>query len=208
MLSYRHAFHAGNHADVLKHIILLQIAEYLGEKPAPFWIIDTHAGAGRYILESAHATKLGEYRDGVGRLLRRLRAGLLGGIVLATVPDWYFLAHQTMTDMPFVAPMTAAMGLVLIGLHLDEERVSRAFAPWAVSGHVPVVGTLATHPFQSSFSPVGGGRHFVMMGAVMIGLLWLQAILAVVERTGWSIGPAFRWFQCAIEAPEIGRAHV
>jgi len=68
MLSYRHAYHAGNHADVLKHLILLQIAQYLGEKPAPFWIIDTHAGAGRYALDSAHASKLAEWRDGVGRL--------------------------------------------------------------------------------------------------------------------------------------------
>jgi len=68
MLSYRHAFHAGNHADVLKHLILLQIAQYMGEKPAPFWIVDTHAGAGCYALESAYAAKLGEYRDGVGRL--------------------------------------------------------------------------------------------------------------------------------------------
>ena len=71
MLSYRHAFHAGNHADVLKHLILLQIAGYMGEKPGPFWIIDTHAGAGRYALESAHARKLGEYRDGIGRLWDR-----------------------------------------------------------------------------------------------------------------------------------------
>ena len=71
MLSYRHAFHAGNHADVLKHLILLQIAGYMGEKPAPFWIIDTHAGAGRYALESVHARKLGEYRDGIGRLWDR-----------------------------------------------------------------------------------------------------------------------------------------
>ena len=68
MLSYRHAFHAGNHADVIKHLILLQIAQYMGEKPAPFWIIDTHAGAGCYALESAHATKLAEFRDGIGRL--------------------------------------------------------------------------------------------------------------------------------------------
>lgn len=68
MLSYRHAFHAGNHADVLKHMVLLQIAEYMAEKPAPFWIIDTHAGAGFYALESAQASKLGEYRDGIGRL--------------------------------------------------------------------------------------------------------------------------------------------
>ncbi|WP_374344260.1 23S rRNA (adenine(2030)-N(6))-methyltransferase RlmJ [Azonexus sp.] len=68
MLSYRHAFHAGNHADVLKHLILVQIARYMGEKPAPFWIIDTHAGAGRYALESEHARKLGEWREGIGRL--------------------------------------------------------------------------------------------------------------------------------------------
>ena len=68
MLSYRHAFHAGNHADVLKHIVLIRIARYMAEKPAPFWIIDTHAGAGRYALESDHAQKLGEYRDGIARL--------------------------------------------------------------------------------------------------------------------------------------------
>ncbi len=68
MLSYRHAFHAGNHADVLKHLILVQIAGYFGEKPASYWIIDTHAGAGRYLLDSDHARKLGEYKDGIGRL--------------------------------------------------------------------------------------------------------------------------------------------
>ena len=71
MLSYRHAFHAGNHADVLKHLVLVQIVRYLGEKPAPFWIIDTHAGAGRYALDSEHAKKLGEWRDGIGRLWQR-----------------------------------------------------------------------------------------------------------------------------------------
>ncbi len=71
MLSYRHAFHAGNHADVLKHLILVEIAHYMAEKPTPFWIIDTHAGAGRYSLESEHARKLGEWRDGIGRLWDR-----------------------------------------------------------------------------------------------------------------------------------------
>jgi len=68
MLSYRHAFHAGNHADVLKHCILIQIARYMAQKDAPFWIIDSHAGAGCYDLTSEHAQKLGEYRDGIGRL--------------------------------------------------------------------------------------------------------------------------------------------
>ena len=71
MLSYRHAYHAGNHADVLKHLVLVAIARYLGEKPTPFWIIDTHAGAGRYALDSAHASKLAEFREGIARLWNR-----------------------------------------------------------------------------------------------------------------------------------------
>ncbi|MDR3322991.1 MAG: 23S rRNA (adenine(2030)-N(6))-methyltransferase RlmJ [Zoogloeaceae bacterium] len=68
MLSYRHAFHAGNHADVLKHLVLTQMLCHMVQKPAPFWAIDTHAGAGRYSLASEQAQKLGEYRQGIGRL--------------------------------------------------------------------------------------------------------------------------------------------
>jgi 4-amino-4-deoxy-L-arabinose transferase-like glycosyltransferase len=57
---------------------------------------------------------------GVAKIFGR-RAGLLGAVVLATMPDWFFLAHQTMTDMPCVAPLTATMGLLLLGLHVDEN---------------------------------------------------------------------------------------
>ncbi len=63
---------------------------------------------------------------GVAKVFGR-RAGLLGAIVLATMPDWFFLAHQTMTDMPFVAAMTAAMGLLLFGLNTDEEERVRVY---------------------------------------------------------------------------------
>ena len=68
MLSYRHAFHAGNHADVLKHTVLIALVRYLGQKDKAFWVIDTHAGAGAYALDSAQAGKLGEFRLGIGRL--------------------------------------------------------------------------------------------------------------------------------------------
>ena len=68
MLSYRHAFHAGNHADVLKHLLLAELIRHLRQKEKPFWVIDTHAGAGRYSLVSGYATQLAEYRDGIGRL--------------------------------------------------------------------------------------------------------------------------------------------
>ena len=63
---------------------------------------------------------------GVAKVFGR-RAGLLGAIVLATLPDWFFLAHQTMTDMPFVAAMTGAMGLLLNGLNTREEERVRVY---------------------------------------------------------------------------------
>lgn len=71
MLSYRHAFHAGNHADVLKHFVLIQLTQYLCQKDKPFWYIDTHSGAGAYALDSAYAAKLSEYKEGIGRLWGR-----------------------------------------------------------------------------------------------------------------------------------------
>lgn len=71
MLSYRHAFHAGNHADVLKHVVQVELIKYLCQKETPFWIVDTHAGAGMYALDTGYATKLAEHTDGISRLWRR-----------------------------------------------------------------------------------------------------------------------------------------
>jgi len=71
MLSYRHSFHAGNHADVLKHLVLVQLVDYLKQKEKPFWIIDTHAGAGLYPLDAGHATQLAEHAGGIARLWER-----------------------------------------------------------------------------------------------------------------------------------------
>ena len=71
MLSYRHAFHAGNHADVLKHFIEVQLLRYLAQKDKPFWYIDTHAGAGCYALDSGYATQNAEYESGITQLWSR-----------------------------------------------------------------------------------------------------------------------------------------
>jgi len=68
MLSYRHAFHAGNHADVLKHFVLSLVLDYFNQKEKPYWVIDTHAGAGIYALEDAYAQKNAEFQSGVARL--------------------------------------------------------------------------------------------------------------------------------------------
>ena len=72
MFSYRHAFHAGNHADVMKHFLLVELIRHLGRKETPFCYVDTHAGAGVYALDSGHAVKLGEHHDGIGRLWSRM----------------------------------------------------------------------------------------------------------------------------------------
>ena len=69
MLSYRHAFHAGNHADVLKHIVLAQVLAYFAQKDKPFWYVDTHAGAGLYQLNQGYATQNAEFEDGISRIL-------------------------------------------------------------------------------------------------------------------------------------------
>ena len=68
MLSYRHAFHAGNHADVLKHFVEWELLRYLAQKEKPFWYIDTHAGAGCYELDSEYAEKNAEFESGIARL--------------------------------------------------------------------------------------------------------------------------------------------
>jgi len=69
MLSYRHAFHAGNHADVLKHYVLGLVLAYTAQKDKPFWYIDTHAGAGMYSLSEGYATQNAEFEQGINKLM-------------------------------------------------------------------------------------------------------------------------------------------
>jgi 23S rRNA (adenine2030-N6)-methyltransferase len=69
-MNYRHAFHAGNFADVVKHAVLARILAYLGRKDAPYRVIDTHAGAGLYDLQGDEARRTGEWEGGIGAVLR------------------------------------------------------------------------------------------------------------------------------------------
>jgi 23S rRNA (adenine2030-N6)-methyltransferase len=67
-MNYRHAFHAGNHADVLKHLVISRIIALLSRKEAPFAYLDSHAGVGLYDLQGDQATRTGEWLEGIGRL--------------------------------------------------------------------------------------------------------------------------------------------
>jgi len=77
-MNYQHAFHAGNFADVHKHIVLSRVLSYLRQKPAAFRVVDTHAGAGCYDLLGPQAARSGEWRDGIGRLFAMPRSSAAG----------------------------------------------------------------------------------------------------------------------------------
>jgi 23S rRNA (adenine2030-N6)-methyltransferase len=80
-MNYRHAYHAGNFADVLKHAILALVIEHLKLKPAPFRVIDTHAGIGVYDLHAEQAGKTGEWRDGIARLLAARKPDAIASVL-------------------------------------------------------------------------------------------------------------------------------
>lgn len=90
MLSYRHAFHAGNHADVLKHFLVYLVLNYFNQKDKPYWYIDTHSGAGIYDLQGEYAQKVGEFQNGIAQLQSAHLSAQLNDFVLhlqKTLPD-------------------------------------------------------------------------------------------------------------------------
>jgi 23S rRNA (adenine2030-N6)-methyltransferase len=80
-MNYRHAFHAGNFADVIKHIVLVRILTYLHEKPAAFRVVDTHAGAGVYDLTGDDAQRSGEWSTGIARMMQARFSETAGQLV-------------------------------------------------------------------------------------------------------------------------------
>jgi len=134
-VNYRHAFHAGNFADVLKHVVLSRLIEYLKRKDKAFRVIDTHAGHGLYDLRSDEASRTGEWRDGIGRLFGKPQApdiaALLDpylGAVRAANPDGDLSRYP---GSPAVARhlIRRQDRLSLVELHPEEaERLSFLFA--------------------------------------------------------------------------------
>jgi 23S rRNA (adenine2030-N6)-methyltransferase len=98
MFSYRHAFHAGNHADVLKHTVLIATLQYLTEKDAALTVLDTHAGAGLYRLDGDYARTSGEAGEGILRLGTRCSCN--EGLVPLLQAMWTWCAPSTRAPNP------------------------------------------------------------------------------------------------------------
>jgi 23S rRNA (adenine2030-N6)-methyltransferase len=86
-MNYRHAYHAGNFADVLKHVVLVAVLDHLGRKSAPYCYLDTHAGRGDYPLGAAETQRAGEFREGIAKLLDAPGAPPLAARYLALVRE-------------------------------------------------------------------------------------------------------------------------
>ena len=143
-MNYRHAFHAGGPADVVKHAVLARILEHLKNKPAAFRVIDTHAGAGLYDLRGPEATRNPEWRDGIARLLaapiddkaRTLLApyldavsGLNPGGALATYPGSPMLARALLRSQDrLVACELDPAAAAALARNLGRDRRAKAVA--------------------------------------------------------------------------------
>lgn len=119
MFSYRHAYHAGNHADVLKHAILVGVLRHMTDKPVPITVVDTHAGAGLYRLDSEAAQTSGEMVEGVQRLRQHLAQ--------TSAPVAELLAHYlaVLDHFKSAAGPSAYPGSPFISKHLlrPEDRL-------------------------------------------------------------------------------------
>ncbi|MCW8891425.1 MAG: 23S rRNA (adenine(2030)-N(6))-methyltransferase RlmJ, partial [Sedimenticola sp.] len=158
MLSYRHAFHAGNFADVLKHLVLAKTLDYMIEKPAPIRYIDTHAGSGCYRINSAMSEKTGEYAAGAGAL----QAGLLKG---AFAPYGALLKrHQATGHYPGSPQIAADMLRPQDQLYLHEMHPTdfSLLQKWAAQDRRIRVAQSDGHQAMRSLLPAIKGRAFVL----------------------------------------------
>ena len=127
-MNYRHAYHAGNFADVVKHAVLCRVLTHLREKPAAFRVIDTHAGAGRYDLAGLEAGKTQEWRDGIGRLLG---ADLTAPVRALLAPYLDAVAALNPDGSPTTYPGSPALAKAL--MRLQDRLIACELEPQAAA---------------------------------------------------------------------------
>lgn len=127
-MNYRHAYHAGNFADVFKHIVLMRVIEYLKQKDKAFRVIDTHAGRGAYDLGGEEAQKTGEWHDGIARLLANLPGGDAGKLIapyLDLVAGSNFMPSDRYPGSPMVTRRLLRRQDRLTAIELHEADATR-----------------------------------------------------------------------------------
>jgi 23S rRNA (adenine2030-N6)-methyltransferase len=169
-MNYRHAFHAGNFADVMKHVVLARILVYLTLKEAPLRFIDTHAGAGRYDLGSAEARRSPEWRDGIARVLKASPPAVIASLL---EPYLRAVGPHDASGMPASYPGSPAIAQALLR---PKDRIALCEA----------------HPEEKEKLVAALGRDARLSIVGTDGYVALNAYLPPKERRGLVlIDPAF-----------------
>lgn len=222
-MNYRHAFHAGNFADVFKHVILLGLLDALRAKTSPFCCFDTHAGRGMYDLQGEAAQRTGEYRAGVARILaapslpmalanyaERIRSfGLADDGTLARYPGSPLLACEALRvdDRAILCELqdeeAAALRAALHGNarcaihHRDGYAALKALLPPAQKRGLVLIDP----PFEAQ------GAEFAAIGQALEPALarWPNAIYAIWYpiKLRETIAPFHRWLAAHAGAADV-----
>jgi 23S rRNA (adenine2030-N6)-methyltransferase len=154
-MNYRHAFHAGNFADCTKHALLVWLLRALARKPAPFAVLDTHAGAGRYDL-SGEAERTGEWRAGIARLLHEPPAVLADYVGVVEAAGLY-------PGSPVIARALLRPGDSLMCCELHPEEVAALRREFSADRQVAVHARDGWRALGALLPPQGAKRGLVLI---------------------------------------------
>lgn len=199
-MNYRHAYHAGNFADVLKHVVLVMLVEHLRKKSAPFFYLDTHAGRGLYDLSEAQAQRSGEYKGGIGRVLDA-PAGTLPPEVAAyaeLVRRSAGKGHSAITAYPGSPLIVARLRRPTDRLVLLETLPKEAAALRAALGRGKLVSVLESDGYAALKAqlPPRENRGLVLIDPPYESDLEFDRVLAGLElaHERWPTGTFCVWY--------------
>ena len=199
-MNYRHAYHAGNFADVLKHVLLMMLIEHLKKKSAPFFYLDTHAGRGLYDLSEAQAQRSGEYKSGIGRVLDAPAAQLPAEVsaYAQLVRQSAGKGHSAITAYPGSPLIVARLRRPHDRLVLMETLPKEAAALKAALGRGRLVSVLESDGYAAlkAHLPPRENRGLVLIDPPYESDLEFDRLLAGLElaHERWPTGTYCVWY--------------
>jgi 23S rRNA (adenine2030-N6)-methyltransferase len=199
-MNYRHAFHAGNFADVLKHVVLMMLVEHLKKKSSPFLFMDTHAGRGTYDLSEAQAQRSGEYRNGIGRLLEAREASLPAEIAsyVRLVREAAGKDHSAITAYPGSPVIVSRLKRPTDRMVLIEKLPKEADALRAALGRQRLVSVIEGDGYAAlkAHLPPRENRGLVLIDPPYESDLEFDHVLAGLElaHERWPTGMFCIWY--------------
>jgi 23S rRNA (adenine2030-N6)-methyltransferase len=199
-MNYRHAFHAGNHADVLKHVVLIMLVRHLEKKPAPFFYLDTHAGGGAYDLSLGDSQRSGEYKGGIGRLLDIPDKALPDEVAdyVRLVRDCAGPKRSAITAYPGSPTIVAKLRRPTDRMVLAETHAREAQSLRALLGRQKLLSILESDGYAAvkAHLPPRENRGLVLFDPPYESDLEFDAVLAALEtgHARWPTGTYCVWY--------------